>query len=504
MGRHTGLLLILAIATAPWLSAQHPSFRLFSTDDGLVRNWVTRIHRDSKGYLWFCTVEGISLFDGYRFANFSTLDGLPSRLVSDMVETQSGEIWFSTLAGLARFHNRHGNTPAFDAIQVGDTKESNNVQVLYQGHDGTIWCGTAAGLYSFRPQNGERRPRVTPLNAPGPVEVLALAEDSRQNLWVATPRALLRRRPGGEIDSLPIPRTISRIDSMLVDGHDRLWAGGFGVAGIDTKTEPPRLLPRDCLPRQIPERIAVFHEGERGEIWIGGSTGLIRFRPDASPPDVAVYKTSDAFPVDHVLAIEEDIRHNLWLAVGTRGAIQIAEGLFELYTRADGLDSNEVYGLAESLRGDLYAITGQWTLNELRGQRFTPIPLRVPRPRSTWALGQTVVQDRGDPGGRQPATAWLGMPSPGIRANCGGSFPSVSIPFETACPVRWFCGFSAIRETTFGPVPPTAWAIGIVPRAAGGPFELPTSFQEPRPPQLYIRSRKIPPEMCGPACTRAA
>src|ERR1039457_550476 len=71
MGQHLRLLLILAIASAHSLRAQQPSFRIFSTQDGLVRNWVTKIHRDSKGYLWFCTVEGISLFDGDRFANFS-------------------------------------------------------------------------------------------------------------------------------------------------------------------------------------------------------------------------------------------------------------------------------------------------------------------------------------------------------------------------------------------------------------------------------------------------
>src|SRR3984893_12915010 len=190
MGWHLRFFFILAIAAAPWLRAQRASFRIFSTQDGLVRNWVTKIHRDSKGYLWFCTVEGISLFDGYRFTNFSTRDGLPSRLMSDMIETGRGDYWFATGAGLARFHKDHGNAPAFDVIRVGDSKESNNVQALYEGHDGTIWCGTAAGLYRFRPQDGESDPHLTPLDGSGPLGVQALVEDSRRNLWVATPTAL--------------------------------------------------------------------------------------------------------------------------------------------------------------------------------------------------------------------------------------------------------------------------------------------------------------------------
>lgn len=388
------LFLILAIATVPSLRAQHPSFRIFTTQDGLVRNWVTRIHRDSKGYLWFCTVEGISLFDGYRFTNFSTRDGLPSRLVSDMIETRRGDYWFATDAGLARFHKDHGKAPAFDVILLGDSKESNQVQALYESHDGTIWCGTAAGLYSFRPQDVNPGPRLTPLDGAGALEVLALAEDSRRNLWVATTRALFRRKANGDIDSLHIPIPLANITSMLVDGHDRLWVGSFGLAGVDTKTEPPRVLPPKDVPNNTPGLTTVLYAGERGEIWIGKGTGLVRFRPDASPPDVLVYKPSDAFPIDRIGAIGQDLRHNLWLGVGTRGAVRIAAGSFELFTRADGLESVEVLGLVESLRGTLYAVTGQWTLNELRGSRFVPIPLRVPMPGATWAIGQTIVQDR--------------------------------------------------------------------------------------------------------------
>ena len=393
MGQHLRLLLILAIASAHSLRAQQPSFRIFSTQDGLVRNWVTKIHRDSKGYLWFCTVEGISLFDGDRFANFSTRDGLPSRLVPDMIETQRGDYWFATGAGLARFHNDHGNAPAFDVIRVGDSKESNDVQALYEDHDGTIWCGTAAGLYSFRPQDGEPGPHLMPLDG-SDLEVRALVEDARRNLWVATPRALFRRRPNGEVDFLHIRIPIARINSMLVDGHDRLWVGGFGLVGVDTKTEPPRVLPPEEIPDKSSALISVLYQGERGEIWIGKSTGLVRFRPDASPPDVLVYTPSDAFPIGHVGAIGQDVRHNLWLAVGTRGVVRIAAGSFELFTRADGLESVEVLGLVESLRGTLYAVTGQWTLNELRDGHFVPIPLRVPMPGATWAIGQTLVQDR--------------------------------------------------------------------------------------------------------------
>ncbi|MGA7241188.1 MAG: two-component regulator propeller domain-containing protein, partial [Bryobacteraceae bacterium] len=83
-----------------------------------------------------------------------------------------------------------------------------------------------------------------------------------------------------------------------------------------------------------------------------------------------------------------------WLGVGSLGAARIAAGPFELFTKANGLESSRVVGLAEGVRGSLYAVTGQWILNELRGGRFVPTPLRVPHAGSTWAVGRTVVQDR--------------------------------------------------------------------------------------------------------------
>jgi ligand-binding sensor domain-containing protein/signal transduction histidine kinase len=396
MPRHSRLVLLLALTAVHALLAEQPAFRIFSTQDGLVRNWVTKIHRDSKGYLWFCTVEGISLYDGYRFTNFGTRDGLPSRLVTDMIETRQGDYWFATQAGLAHFHPNHGKNPAFDAIRVGDTRESNVVNAIYEGRDGIIWCGTAAGIYRFRPQDGESAPHLAPPDGAGRREVNALAEDSRGNLWLATYLGLFRRRPTGEIELVHTPLGAEWTDTILLDKQDRLWAGGFGFAGLDTKTEPPRLLPPESIPARPPGRIVALYSGDRGEIWAGSDAGLVRFRPDASPPDFMAYTPSDAFPIQQIRSIEQDIRHNLWMGVGNRGVLRIPAGSFDLFTRADGLESNEVHGFMESPRGVFYAVTGEWTLNELRGGRFFPIPIRVPRPGITWAGGQVILQDRED------------------------------------------------------------------------------------------------------------
>ena len=50
-------------------SAETLPVKSYTTSDGLAHDRVNRIVRDSRGFLWFCTSEGLSRFDGYEFNN---------------------------------------------------------------------------------------------------------------------------------------------------------------------------------------------------------------------------------------------------------------------------------------------------------------------------------------------------------------------------------------------------------------------------------------------------
>jgi ligand-binding sensor domain-containing protein len=74
--------------------AEHLPVKTYTVADGLLRDNVNTIKQDSRGFLWFATVEGISRFDGYAFTNFTTDDGLPNRHVNYFLETRNGRfIW---------------------------------------------------------------------------------------------------------------------------------------------------------------------------------------------------------------------------------------------------------------------------------------------------------------------------------------------------------------------------------------------------------------------------
>ena len=67
--RHLAVWLLALLLGVSLLQAKRLPIRTFTTADGLARDHVLCIVQDSHGFLWFCTAEGLSRFDGYQFTN---------------------------------------------------------------------------------------------------------------------------------------------------------------------------------------------------------------------------------------------------------------------------------------------------------------------------------------------------------------------------------------------------------------------------------------------------
>src|SRR5262245_47534949 len=93
-------LVLLDVLQVANRAAQLP-VRTYTTADGLPRDFVNCVTPDSRGFLWLCTSEGLSRFDGYRFRTYAVDQGLPSPVVNAFVETRSGRLVAGTDAGLA-------------------------------------------------------------------------------------------------------------------------------------------------------------------------------------------------------------------------------------------------------------------------------------------------------------------------------------------------------------------------------------------------------------------
>ncbi|HJQ22905.1 MAG TPA: two-component regulator propeller domain-containing protein [Blastocatellia bacterium] len=74
------------------IKAERLLVKAYTTANGLAQNTVNRIVRDSRGFLWFCTEDGLSRYDGYTFTNYGVEQGLPDNQVRDLLETITYEM----------------------------------------------------------------------------------------------------------------------------------------------------------------------------------------------------------------------------------------------------------------------------------------------------------------------------------------------------------------------------------------------------------------------------
>jgi ligand-binding sensor domain-containing protein/signal transduction histidine kinase len=92
---HAVCLLCFAVS----LKAQQPSYRIYSTEDGLPSDELYDVIEDRLGEIWIASDRGIARYDGYRFKTYSTADGLASNTNFMLEHDGLQRIWTNSVNG---------------------------------------------------------------------------------------------------------------------------------------------------------------------------------------------------------------------------------------------------------------------------------------------------------------------------------------------------------------------------------------------------------------------
>jgi len=126
------------------LRAQQLSFKLYNINDGLPGTSTYGVYQDRNGYLWICSPNGISRYDGRQFVNYSLADGLPSLRTNTVFQDSSGHLWVGCAAGMAQFSNNR-----FITYPTSDHLYNIYVFHFFETKDKQLWALTSKGTYEF-------------------------------------------------------------------------------------------------------------------------------------------------------------------------------------------------------------------------------------------------------------------------------------------------------------------------------------------------------------------
>jgi ligand-binding sensor domain-containing protein/two-component sensor histidine kinase len=360
------LVAFLMLLPAP-AAAERLPLKAYTVADGLPNNNINKIVRDSRGFLWFCTNEGLSRFDGYSFTNYGLDQGLPHSAVNDFLETRSGEMWVATNGGLVRFDpqgapshevvladQKARSAPMFTVIVPDDEdRAARAVNSIVEDRNGTIWCGTMKHLYRVERRGSNYSLAAVDLGTKEDF-ITDLLPDRGGSLWIASFKGLYCRRADGRLehftrrDGLPD----DTIHDLLEDHQGRLWAatrsGGF------FRFNPERAANESFVSEVHNKQnglttdwVFQLFETSDQQIWVATNQGVVEFFPEAAKPEARfrVYTPRNGLTFREVTALNEDVNGNLWLGTNVTGAMKLERHGFLTWDEQDGIvGGNAIFG----------------------------------------------------------------------------------------------------------------------------------------------------------------
>ncbi|HEU4833200.1 MAG TPA: two-component regulator propeller domain-containing protein, partial [Pyrinomonadaceae bacterium] len=406
MKRAITIFVFVLFSCANYRAEQLP-IRTYTTADGLPRDRVFKIVPDPRGFLWFCTYDGLSRFDGYEFVNYSVAQGLPHRVVFDLLITKTGDYWIATSAGVAHFNPLASSSESKFKTYVPTARpDAEVITDLYEDSTATIWVGTGNGLHKLVQSGSDWHLEYVSLgeNNGEQLDITTTVEASPGVLWIGAEQGLFRRFADGRAerfstkDGLPHPH----VRDIVHDPDGTVWiATGLGLCRLvpDVRAGQPIVArvytTKDGL---LSNGIFALYRTKSGWLWMATMLGISEFAPDA-PFTFINYTREHGLSDAGIRTIAEDHDGNLWLGSESGGVMKITRRGFTSYSETDGLEHGRIAALGEDRNGELFVVTGSlrspsFHIHRFDGRRFENFRVNLPAGVvPTWGWNQLFVED---------------------------------------------------------------------------------------------------------------
>ncbi len=308
----------------------------------MAQSQVYTMLEDSRSYIWMGTWGGgLSRFDGKTFQSFTSQNGLVNNFILSLYEDHEQNIWIGTDNGLSKY-----NGLQFENFL---TDQELNVYDITQDSLQRYYLATNKGVYCYADGNFEKHPHSKRLKDQ---KCYAALTDRKGQVWIGGASGALRLK-GDEFETYQLP--FGNIFCLEEDQQGQIWMGTYnGGVYVYDGTQLSPLNTDQGLASNLVQCIA---EDADGLIWIGTQNkGVSIWNP--SERSFSYLQKSNGLVNNDVRSILQDRWGNHWLGTSGDGVSKYFGQQFVHYDQSNGLVDDKVYAICQDTAQQIWFATG--------------------------------------------------------------------------------------------------------------------------------------------------
>jgi signal transduction histidine kinase/ligand-binding sensor domain-containing protein len=335
--------------------------RRWTTEDGLPMNRVNSMAQSRDGWFWLGTQNGLARFDGVHFQVFdkTTEPAFPSNDCRYLTEDAQGTLWIGTPKGLLRLNNRRFSR--YSQLPGGA------IQALAASPDGSVWGARDYRLFRIR----KDKPQF--IQAPDYAAFSSFGFDSLNRLVMhsGTPyegfivRATIDRQGKANIIHSEMLPPMHTLGEPMVASDDSVWVPNpDGLHRFNTNGHMNVFLAGwDGFPHQG----LLAAEDKSGAIWVATKAGLAR----CDGKEIRTLRGANS-PAGELNLCYVDHEGTVWTS-GAEGLFAVRPRGLRVFTREDGLPSDDVWSISSARDGSVFVGTDRGVCRISKGS-LEPLP----------------------------------------------------------------------------------------------------------------------------------
>lgn len=251
-------------------------------DDGLTQGSVYFILKDSRGFMWFGTQDGLNCYDGHRFLTYRPDDRRPGSIrgvnIFGVVEDEQGTIWVGTEEGLNRYDRLKNQFTCFytSLPKSGKRPTPSRTLPFFADDKELLYLSDDEGLVSVDYRARKKRIVQAALKPKQEYNLQSsTTRTSAGDVWLHAATGLIRynlaEKKSYHYFSTRPDNAFGRAETVFsfhIDAGNIAWIGtANGLIRFDYKTGIAQTY--DQIGNRKPGPIYSLAEDQQGRIWVG-------------------------------------------------------------------------------------------------------------------------------------------------------------------------------------------------------------------------------------------